>query len=793
MLRFGTHTRLGSRLAIRRTDLRFVVIRASSNTSCPWGHCRPLLNSQKTFSRQITSKANVDDDIFDAWSSQVNSNPLFKKILISNRGEVACRIIRTARKLGVKTVAIYSDADRESRHVKMADEAYRVGPAQSTESYLDIGKIIELCIRSGAQAVHPGWGFLSERAEFAEKLKKAGIIFIGPPSSAIISMGSKSESKQIMISAGVPCVPGYHGKNQDPEFLKSEADKMGYPVLIKAIKGGGGKGMKIVYEPSEFQSQLESAQREGEQSFGDGTVLLEKYLLNPRHVEVQIFGDMHGNYVYLHERDCSVQRRHQKIIEEAPAPGLSLETRIRLGQKAVAAAKAVDYVGAGTVEFILDSTGEFYYMEMNTRLQVEHPITEMITGQDLVQWQLEIASGNPIPLAQNQIPCIGHAFEARIYAENPRRNFLPDVGSLIHVKTPAESKTVRVETGAESGDEISVHYDPMIAKLVVHSNKDRTSALTLLHKKLEEYQVVGPSTNIEFLKSLSSHPAFIAGEVETGFIEKHKEQLFPPLSDQLPQEALINATICSAMQEIKSRQLRGSSSGHANNPWNMLHGWRIGGQQVSRQYEFSTVPVDSSSPITPSCSVDLEFSGTSDSALTLDFGIKLNLLESEGDTSSHKVKTYINTHTSTSSNPSSHTVTSIVDGKRDVAVHVAQADHSGTFSQKHHVFSGDTITSLGIPWPKWVYLSKGEGTEKGLTGNIIQAVMPSKVIKVMVSPGDKVKAGDGLIVLEAMKTEVVMRASKDGTVSDVKAKLVVWSSRVKLWWSCPLKKNDPTR
>ncbi|KAA1107732.1 Methylcrotonoyl-CoA carboxylase subunit alpha, mitochondrial [Puccinia graminis f. sp. tritici] len=363
-------TRLGPRLIIRKANCR-AHFTCSSNPSCRPSHVRPLMNSGRAFSRKITSQAAFQGDVFDAWSSQVNSKPLFKKILISNRGEVACRIIRTARKLGVKTVAIYSDADRESRHVKMADEAYRVGPAQSTDSYLNIEKIVELCIRSGAQAVHPGWGFLSERAEFAEKLKQSGIVFIGPPSSAIISMGSKSQSKEIMISAGVPCVPGYHGKNQDPGFLKSEADKMGYPVLIKAIKGGGGKGMKIVFEPSEFQSQLESAQREGEQSFGDGTVLLEKYLLNPRHVEVQIFGDLHGNYVYLYERDCSVQRRHQKIIEEAPAPGLSLEQRTKLGEKAVAAAKAVQYVGAGTVEFILDSTGDFYYMEMNTRLQVE--------------------------------------------------------------------------------------------------------------------------------------------------------------------------------------------------------------------------------------------------------------------------------------------------------------------------------------------------------------------------------------------------------------------------------------
>ncbi|KAA1115771.1 hypothetical protein PGTUg99_031310 [Puccinia graminis f. sp. tritici] len=757
-------TRLGPRLIIRKANCR-AHFTCSSNPSCRPNHVRPLMNSGRAFSRKITSQAAFQGDVFDAWSSQVNSKPLFKKILISNRGEVACRIIRTARKLGVKTVAIYSDADRESRHVKMADEAYRVGPAQSTDSYLNIEKIVELCIRSGAQAVHPGWGFLSERAEFAEKLKQSGIVFIGPPSSAIISMGSKSQSKEIMISAGVPCVPGYHGKNQDPGFLKSEADKMGYPVLIKAIKGGGGKGMKIVFEPSEFQSQLESAQREGEQSFGDGTVLLEKYLLNPRHVEVQIFGDLHGNYVYLYERDCSVQRRHQKIIEEAPAPGLSLEQRTKLGEKAVAAAKAVQYVGAGTVEFILDSTGDFYYMEMNTRLQVEHPITEMITGQDLVQWQLEIASGNPIPLPQSQIPCIGHAFEARIYAENPRRNFLPDVGPLIHVKTPKESKSVRVETGAESGDEISVYYDPMIAKLVVHSPKDRTSALTLLHKKLEEYQVVGPSTNIEFLKSLSSHPAFIAGEVETGFIEKHNEQLFPPLSDRPPEETLINATICSALQEIKARQRR-ASAGQANNPWDTLHGWRLGGQKISRQYEFNMVPADSLSPMSPPCSVNLGFSGVGNSSRTVDFDINLAPLESEGNESSHQVKTYLDTASN-----SDNTITSIVNGKRDVVVHVAQGDHSGAFSKRHHVFSGDTVTSLGIPWPRWIKDSKGEESDMGLAGNAVQAVMPSKVIKVMVAPGDKVKAGDGLIVLEAMKTEVVLRASKDGTVSDVKAQV----------------------
>lgn len=666
--------------------------------------------------------------------------------------------------MGVKTVAIYSDADRNSRHVKLADEAYRVGPAPSIESYLNIDKIVEICTKSGAEAVHPGWGFLSERAEFSDALKKAGIIFIGPPSSAIISMGSKSESKEIMLSAGVPCVPGYHGENQDSDFLKSEAEKIGYPVLIKAIKGGGGKGMKIVFQPSEFESQLESAKREGQQSFGDGTVLLEKYLLNPRHVELQVFGDTHGNYVHLYERDCSVQRRHQKIIEEAPAPGLTAELRLNLGEKAVAAAKAVNYVGAGTVEFILDSVGNFYYMEMNTRLQVEHPITEMITGQDLVQWQLEIASGNPIPLTQSQLPCIGHAFEARIYAENPRRNFLPDVGRLIHVKTPTESASVRVETGAESGDEISVYYDPMIAKLVVHSPKDRSTALSLLNKKLQEYQVVGPSTNIEFLKNLSSHPAFVAGEVETGFIEKHKQELFPPLSIEPPRDALIKAATFSALQELKSR-----TSSDESSPWNKLHGWRLGGNQVSRQYEFSRLTEDPSLPVTPPNVVNLKLIATPDASAGFNFDVTLNSSEHDDGNSSHNVHICLDPRYSLELNGPACSVASIIDGKRDVAVHVKHKDNSATFSEKHHILSGDTVTALGIPWPKWMKPFGEDESDKSHAGNAVQALMPSKVIKVMVKIGDKVDVGDGLIVLEAMKTEVVMKALKAGTVSDVKA------------------------
>ncbi|KAI9069160.1 hypothetical protein FKP32DRAFT_1753998, partial [Trametes sanguinea] len=493
--------------------------------------------------------------------------PLFDKILIANRGEIACRVIRTANKLGVKTVAVYSEVDANALHVRLADEAYCIGPAPSSESYLRIDKIIDVCKRSGAQAVHPGYGFLSENAEFAERLAKEGIVFIGPPASAIVSMGSKSESKNIMSAAGVPVVPGYHGTNQDPKLLQDEASRIGYPVLIKAVHGGGGKGMRIVHSASEFPEALASAQREALKGFGNADVLVEKYITRPRHVEVQVFADQRGGCVSLWERDCSVQRRNQKIIEEAPAPGLSPELRADLSAKAVAAAKAVNYVGAGTVEFIFDNdTQKFYFMEMNTRLQVEHPVTEMITGLDLVEWQLEVAAGNPLPLDQRSIPLVGHAFEARIYAENPRNNFLPDSGQLLYLSTPEPTHTfapsvaehhlaaspsasggagdfhpvvntsaaltpvVRLEQGFEQGAQIGVFYDPMIAKLVVHG-RDRTEALRVLRRALEEYRVVGVATNVEFLRTLAGNDAFVRAEVETGFIPKHFDELFPPLPE----------------------------------------------------------------------------------------------------------------------------------------------------------------------------------------------------------------------------------------------------------------------
>ncbi|KAG8769461.1 hypothetical protein FRC16_006700, partial [Serendipita sp. 398] len=463
-----------------------------------------------------------------------------------------------------------------------ADEAYCVGPAPSAESYLRMDKIISVAKQSGAQAIHPGYGFLSENAKFATALEEAGITFIGPPVSAITSMASKSESKDIMLSAGVPCVPGYHGSNQDPQHLLSEARKIQFPVLIKAVLGGGGKGMRIVHSEPEFMEALESAKRESLKSFGDDNVLVEKYITKPRHIEVQVFGDMLGGAVSLWERDCSVQRRHQKIIEEAPAPNISEELRKDLCDKAVAAAKAVGYVGAGTVEFIFDDDAKtFYFMEMNTRLQVEHPVTEMITGQDLVEWQLLVAAGNPLPLTQSEIPLIGHAFEARIYAENPRNNFHPDVGKLVHLSTPIPSESVRLEEGFKQGANIEVFYDPLIAKLVVKGN-DRTEALRVLRKALEEYQVVGLSTNIEFLRSLAGHPAFVDGEVETGFIPKHHSELFPPIPPAKP-EVLAQTALYIVLRDLDAE--RSSSSGSmasSHSPWDSLSFRRFGGDVHKR-------------------------------------------------------------------------------------------------------------------------------------------------------------------------------------------------------------------
>ena len=473
---------------------------------------------------------------------------MFTKILIANRGEIACRVIDTARKLGVTTVAVYSDADAAARHVKMADEAVHIGPSQPAQSYLKGDVIIQAALDTGAQAIHPGYGFLSENPEFVDAVEKAGLVFIGPSSDAIRKMGLKDAAKKLMVEAGVPVVPGYHGADQDPALLASEADKMGYPVLIKAVAGGGGKGMRRVDDPKDFADALKSAQGEAQTAFGNADVLVEKYILSPRHIEVQVFGD--GTHaVHLFERDCSLQRRHQKVIEEAPAPGMTEEVREAMGQAGVRAAEAIGYKGAGTVEFIVDGanglrTDGFWFMEMNTRLQVEHPVTEAITGVDLVEWQLRVASGEGLPKQQDELTINGHSFEARLYAEDVPKGFLPATGTLTHLKFP---EGARADTGVRAGDTISPFYDPMIAKITVHAGS-RAAALRQLSSALTHTEVAGSVTNLAFLGALTRHEGFAAGDVDTGLIERDLEAL---TADPGPSMADVGAAALCALDLLK--------------------------------------------------------------------------------------------------------------------------------------------------------------------------------------------------------------------------------------------------
>lgn len=484
---------------------------------------------------------------------------MFRKILIANRGEIACRVMETAQNMGIKTVAVYSDADKEALHTLTADEAIYIGKSPANESYLCVDKIIQAAIGTGAEAIHPGYGFLSENAELVATCKKHNITFIGPSTHAMEVMGSKSESKKLMEKAGVPTVPGYHGKAQDAATLQKEADKIGYPLLIKAVAGGGGKGMKLVEKSTDFKQALDSAKREGKASFGNDEVLLEKYLVKPRHIEFQIFGDTHGNTIHLCERDCSLQRRHQKVLEEAPAPGMTDALRKKMGEAAVNAAKAVDYTGAGTVEFLLDKDENFYFMEMNTRLQVEHPITEMITGIDLVEWQLRIADGEKLPITQKEVTIEGHAFEARIYAEDPANNFLPATGIIQLFTTDEEA---RLDTGVVTGDEISPYYDPMIAKLIVWG-ETRSVALANMATALENTHILGPTSNVPYLHAITQNEDFASENIDTSLLEKHHASL--TASDN------IQAPLVAALVKILT-------TGEETSPWDSLPAWRLGGK-----------------------------------------------------------------------------------------------------------------------------------------------------------------------------------------------------------------------
>ena len=639
------------------------------------------------------------------------------KLLIANRGEIACRVIKTARRMGVRTVAVYSEADANARHVRLADEAVCIGPAAARESYLVVDKIIDAAKRTGAQAIHPGYGFLSENADFAERCATEGLIFVGPPASSIRAMGSKSAAKSLMEKASVPLTPGYHGDNQDPAFLKAQADTIGYPVLIKASAGGGGKGMRLVEKGEDFEALLASCQREAKSSFGDDRVLVERYVTRPRHIEIQVFADSQGNGVYLFERDCSVQRRHQKVLEEAPAPGMSEARRREMGEAAVAAAKAVGYVGAGTVEFIAEQDGRFYFMEMNTRLQVEHPVTEMITGQDLVEWQLRVASGEPLPLRQDQLQIRGHALEARIYAEDANKGFLPSTGKLVHLSPPAESLNVRVDTGVEEGDEITPHYDPMIAKLIVW-DEHRDAALARMRRALADYRVVGVTTNIDFLSRLVACPAFAGADLDTGLIERSRGFLFPEAT-ATPKGVLQVAAVGELLYEAHAAREQAKTSGDPWSPWHARDGWRLN-LQSKRMIGFRD--------------------GEALVEVQVAYGRDHWNLSVQGETVLARGKKLDGDRFAVE-----------LDDRRLIASVIA----AGT---KRHVFLNGQTWVIGRDDP--LHLVEAGGAH----GGGLTAPMPGKVVALLAQPGQKVDKGAPLLILEAMKMEHTITAPKNGTV-----------------------------
>jgi 3-methylcrotonyl-CoA carboxylase alpha subunit len=643
---------------------------------------------------------------------------MFSKILVANRGEIACRVMRTARKLGIQTVAVYSDADAHALHVQTANEAVHIGGSSPAESYLNMQRVIEAAQKTGAQAIHPGYGFLSENEAFCKLCAKHNIVFIGPPAGAIRSMGSKSAAKQIMETAGVPLLPGYHGSDQDAAILKSAAEEIGYPVLLKAVSGGGGKGMRQVPAAAEFDEALAGAKREAQSSFGDDAMLVEKYLQQPRHVEVQVFFDNMGNGVYLFERDCSVQRRHQKIIEEAPAPNMPAGVREQMGEAALRAAKAVNYAGAGTVEFLLEATGDFYFMEMNTRLQVEHPVTEMITDQDLVEWQLKVAAGQPLPLSQDDLSMTGHAFEARIYAEDPANEFLPAAGTLNWLQQPADTAHVRIDTGVLQGDEVGVFYDPMIAKLIVW-DENRTRALHRLSQALAAYRIVGVTTNIEFLQRLAANPAFANEDLSTEFIPQNAEQLFAPI--ELPIQTLVPLACLYLILKERSD----STAANTGSPWQAMDNWRANAPRSHTR----AILLGQSQHIVTVVETEDEF------VMSLD------------DSLSKKTS-------SVSGTLDGNQLIATIDGHRQSAVVLAQGSAATLFT--------DDISC------QFETLAPDLGEDHALDDNSgFKAPMNGTVVDILVSAGDTVSQGDALVIMEAMKMEHTIKAPADGTVTEI--------------------------
>ena len=635
---------------------------------------------------------------------------MFAKVLIANRGEIACRVARTARRLGLRTVAVYADADRGALHVRAADEARRV------ESYLDIAAVIAAARDCGAEAVHPGYGFLSENAEFAAACRAAGVVFVGPTPEAIAAMGDKAAAKRLMEKAGVPLVPGYHGEAQDAKTLEKEAARIGFPVLIKPSAGGGGKGMYVVKSQGEFAAALEASKREARSAFGDDRVLIERYLERPRHIEVQVFGDTQGNLVHLFERDCSVQRRHQKILEEAPAPNFAKKAEIAAA--AVAAAKSIRYTGAGTVEFIAEQDGRFYFMEMNTRLQVEHPVTEMITGLDLVEWQLRVAAGQPLPLAQKDLAQRGHAFEARIYAEDPERGFLPSTGRIVHLGFPSESARIRIDTGVQAGAEITPWFDPMIAKLIVHGTT-RASALARLRHALAQVEIAGVATNVAFLRRVTASAAFDSAELDTGLIERNKEALFE--KQKLKSEFLAAAAFAELAEEQRAARERAAASGDPHSPWDRVDGWRLNEES---HHDFAFLEDETAHP------VRLSF---------LDSGLRIAVNGASHALSGERL-------------PEGRVLVRL-DGR----AFKARAVRDG---HDWHVFHDGEYRRLSLrPELAGVDLDAAQGS--------LAAPMPGKIVKVMTRAGAKVAKGDALLILEAMKMEHTITAPADGVVKEI--------------------------
>lgn len=644
---------------------------------------------------------------------------MFNKILIANRGEIACRVIRTAHRMGISTVAVYSEADADALHVAMANEAVAIGEAPARDSYLRIDRVIDAARRTNAQAIHPGYGFLSENPAFCQACVENGITFIGPPAAAIEAMGSKSAAKKIMQDAGVPLLPGYHGDRQEPALLRAEAEKIGFPVLLKAVAGGGGKGMRRVDTGDRFDEELEAAQREAASSFGDSRMLVEKFLTRPRHVEIQVFCDDRGNGVYLAERDCSIQRRHQKVIEEAPAPGLSDAIRSAMGEAAVCAAQAIDYRGAGTVEFLLDEDGSFYFMEMNTRLQVEHPVTEMITGQDLVEWQLRVAAGEALPLTQSDIQVRGHAFEARIYAEDPDNDFLPATGRLSFLASPAESDHVRVDTGVRQGDSVGIHYDPMIAKLVVW-DRDRDAALRQLARGLSHYRVAGLTTNIDFLYNIATSEPFQQTRLDTRFIEQHADLLFRKAgADAVEDVATASLFLLCRQRQQAEREARLRPDPFS--PWHAHSGWRMNESHLHK--------------------VDLIYREA-----------EYHVTAEQRDPGVYRLK-IADRYVTASGALDGDELTADIDGFRQKLV---LAEHDGIWSAYRHTgaFSfrvrpadlGDVALAGGLGNPR--------------------APMNGVVVALLAEVGEPVEADAPLLVMEAMKMEHTIRAPTAGCVTE---------------------------